>query len=241
MFCIPEPPLVTLDRKLRKAIQAGDAVEAVAVLADGASVHVVDIHGRTPLHAASRADLGFHCIDVLIAHGAVVDARDGWGHAPLHSAVLSGPVEAVIALLKHGAQADVEVNRLYSVVGNTPLQYVPYRIAEADVPVIIKHLLAAGADLNRSYNTELFNTRGRRTQAMPVTPLVSSALLGSLITVKELIAQGARLPSTSDLWYMESISSNRESLAEIRKAIAWLSSLRCGWISACVQGGFASS
>jgi ankyrin repeat protein len=76
---------------------------------------------------------------------------DAYGRAPLHDAVIDGNLEAVIGLLKGGADVNAQDNN-----GCAPLHFA----AQANAAEVVKRLLAAGArpdvrDANG--NTPLFN------------------------------------------------------------------------------------
>lgn len=61
-----------------------------------------DKSGSTPLHEAATCN-SLALIDLLLTHGAEVDATDGTGETPLHKAARNGYVEAVERLLSSGA------------------------------------------------------------------------------------------------------------------------------------------
>ncbi len=66
-----------------------------------------DVAARNPLgvHPINAAAAGgnLEALNLLLAHGADVDARMTAGHAPLHAAAANGRDEMVEALLAHGA------------------------------------------------------------------------------------------------------------------------------------------
>ncbi|KAF2650682.1 ankyrin [Lophiostoma macrostomum CBS 122681] len=66
-----------------------------------------DLSNLTPLHFAAgcaRVD----AVQMLVAHGADVDARDFHGNTPLHLAAVSGAVSVFSALVDAGASVDAE-------------------------------------------------------------------------------------------------------------------------------------
>lgn len=70
------------------------------------AVHFTDIYGMTPLHWASQ--LGYdHIVKVLIAAGAVIDARCQ-GDTPLHDALWKGHDAVVDTLIEAGASITKE-------------------------------------------------------------------------------------------------------------------------------------
>ncbi len=94
-----------------------------------------DEYGRTPLHIA--AEKGFKdIVQLLLAHGADVNAKDKYNNTPLHNAIHGNHIEIIMMLLN--AHADVNAfSRYYG----TPLE-------EADSLEIMKMLVLDGADVN---------------------------------------------------------------------------------------------
>jgi hypothetical protein len=77
-----------------------DAGIAKELIERGASVHVKDQHGRTPLHVAC-ANKQLEIVALLLEHGAVVDEPDNEGKTPYASA---SNVEIRALLKRHGAK-----------------------------------------------------------------------------------------------------------------------------------------
>ncbi|KXJ86445.1 hypothetical protein Micbo1qcDRAFT_219444, partial [Microdochium bolleyi] len=67
---------------------------------------VRDDERRTILHYASHADV----VDMLVQHGADIEARDSDGQTPLASALRRGHVEVAESLLVHGADVEARDN-----------------------------------------------------------------------------------------------------------------------------------
>jgi uncharacterized protein len=68
-----------------------------------------------PLHsAAARSQIEIS--ELLLSHGANVNARQEGGFAPLHEAAQSGNLRMAELLLKHGADVDAMTDK-----GKTPL------------------------------------------------------------------------------------------------------------------------
>lgn len=84
------------------------------LVASGADIEATDTYGRTPLHATASIWNGR--VDTLLELGAAIQAKDTNGDTPLHAAAKFANVEAVRALLDHGARVD-DVNN----AGLTPL------------------------------------------------------------------------------------------------------------------------
>jgi len=80
--------------------------DVVAFLLDhGVDPNVRSAGGSTPLHNVSNAETA----QVLIAHGAKVDARDDFGWTPLARAVQSHRRDVVRYLVSHGADVNAQL------------------------------------------------------------------------------------------------------------------------------------
>ena len=87
--------------------QAGDLSQCESFLAIGANVnHVENVeYNRTPLHAASlngRTPV----VELLIDHGADIEAKSGIGFTPLHLAAQEGHLATARLLVTRGARTD---------------------------------------------------------------------------------------------------------------------------------------
>lgn len=130
---------------------------------------------KTPLHWAAlqgKADIVFF----LITMGADVNAKDGRGNTPLHSAVQGG-AEVAAALLKAGA----DVNAQADFWGWTPL----HRAASSGNTETAIALINAGADVNAE-------------DKMGGTPLHVAAGNRQVDTVRALVKAGAHLHARDD-------------------------------------------
>lgn len=95
--------------------------------------------GGTPLHDITLSDyctLGF--LENFVRFEADLNATDGNGWTPLHWALLVGNLEIVNALLRHGANLELQCD-----MGATPLAFALSRHQYH----VFKHLFQVGADL----------------------------------------------------------------------------------------------
>jgi uncharacterized protein len=103
---------------LTEAACIGDAATLNRLPRAHAQVDARDVDGDTALHRAA-SPMGRECpevLQILIAHGAGVNAVDKDGMTPLHWAARCGAEQAGAVLLDHGADPAVR-----SLVGRTPL------------------------------------------------------------------------------------------------------------------------
>lgn len=131
----------------------------------------------TPLHAAvSKGHL--NCLQVLLAHGALVDCIDVKAQTPLFTAVRGKYLECVLTLLRAGADPDGSPSNNCSPV---------LTAAQEGDAVILKQLLKHGAEAN-SRSKVLLWTCGARVSS---GPLYLAAVYGHLECFKLLLLFGA--------------------------------------------------
>ncbi len=104
---------------MRVLLDTGASPHVRCSIPSSGSLHV--IKQRTPLHAAIFSN-SVKAIDLLVNHGADIDAADSNGITPLHMAAMLGYSSIIKRLLSRGARPDVKDLR-----GLTPLDYARIR------------------------------------------------------------------------------------------------------------------
>ncbi|XP_073345079.1 ankyrin repeat and SOCS box protein 12-like isoform X3 [Pagrus major] len=131
----------------------------------------------TPLHAAvSKGHLS--CLQVLLAHGALVDCADVKAQTPLFAAVRGKYLDCVLALLRAGANPN----------GSSSNNCSPVLTAarEGDVE-ILKELLKHGAEVNSRSKVLLWTSSARVSSG----PLYLAAVYGHMECFRLLLLYGA--------------------------------------------------
>ena len=101
-----------LDRRLLDAAYANDVAAARALIADGADVNVKDDSQQSAyLIATSEVGPGTELLELTLANGADVDAKDSYNGTGLIRAAERGHAEICRRLLEAGIDKD-HVNRL---------------------------------------------------------------------------------------------------------------------------------
>jgi ankyrin repeat protein len=136
------------------------------------------------LRAADRGDVA--AIRQLVAGGADRNVRDGYARTPLHVATYARQREAIVALVKAGADIDAKENDRYDAVTIA---------AVADDVATLKLLLELGASARQT------------TSRYDGTALIAAAHLGHDEIVKMLIKGGAPLDHVNNLGWTALIES----------------------------------
>jgi ankyrin repeat protein len=141
---IAEKDPVDSSTALHVAALNGNYGIAAFLLENGADVDAVTTDGCRALHfAVKNRYQDPSIIDLLIAHGAAVEARDRDGNTPLLLAAFKGNTHLVPALLAHGADA-----RACDDTGATLMHSFTYLKDRIKDRKLAKSLLEHGADVN---------------------------------------------------------------------------------------------
>ena len=117
---------------LHFALYMKDEANARSLIEGGADVSRRTSHGTTPLSRA--VGVGFKdIVELLIAKGADVNAKDNWNWTPLHSAVY-GHKDIVELLITEGANVNARDGG-----GRTPLWYAKDKGNNEIVELLRKH------------------------------------------------------------------------------------------------------
>ncbi|TKS90158.1 Ankyrin repeat and SOCS box protein 12 [Collichthys lucidus] len=169
--------------QLRQAVLQNNARLLNEMLCQEIYKRVINCRGGwgiagTPLHAAvSKGHLS--CLQVLLAHGALVDCADVKAQTPLFAAVRGKYLDCVLALL--GAWRETPT-------GARPTTAPPVLTAarEGDVE-ILKELLRHGAEVNSRSKVLLWTSSARVSSG----PLYLAAVYGHMECFKLLLLYGA--------------------------------------------------
>lgn len=161
-----------LGSALHAALANGHWRLAAYLVDTGAPVNHRDLAGQTPLHLATAHEAS-GVSGALLARGADISARNWQDETPLSAAARLGNHHLVRELLAHGANPNVALDQGH---GLTPLHLAIQARDHASVAALID----AGADVNHHDN---------RYQE---SPLFAAALAGDEVTVRLLLASGAR-------------------------------------------------
>lgn len=164
-----------------------------------------ELLGRTALHQAAQAG-DTHQMEALLAAGADINVRDGFGNTPLHLAAKAGRQPAVELLLKRGADPKAVAYNRY-----TPLHLAAWSGNAA----IVQLLIDKGADIKApDYNNrpplnyastkkvvEILVKAGAEANAAAMPPLLDAAMHGFPQAVEALLDHGADIQATDYTHY----------------------------------------
>lgn len=156
---------------IHTAAEAGDIAAVTALLEEDAELlQARNAGGSTPLHTASEAGM-MEIVELLVSHGAEVDAGDNENTTPLGVAAVGGHLNVIEFLISKGADPlAVDDN------GHTALHWAAFN-NHVDVAGI---LLDLGVDINAA------NSGG-------TTALHGAAFSGHTAMVEFLLSKGASL------------------------------------------------
>ena len=177
------PSPATISETSSAASADCEALQRAAVNGEDASVDSIlqskpdlvncrDKRGWTPLHNAAFSGQA-KVIQVLVAHGAALEATDQDGATPLHAAATAGKPDAIEALLQSGARIDALDH-----YDDTPLQDAAAAGSVPATDALLRHNAAIDRRCSNGF-----------------TPLQSAAFRGQPDVVRLLLAHGANLES----------------------------------------------
>lgn len=180
---------IALDSQLEAAVYAADRALTKRLLAAGASPHARSYANRTLLHFAREPS----AVNILLKHGADIEARDHSGLTPLNLFVRDLHVDLARLLIELGADIQTRDDQ-----GRTPLAYC---ILSHNRDTL-RDLAAAGADLDAPIQST-------------IRPLHLAAAQGRDDLFFDLIEAGARAPKrTLNLCASIARRDNHTELAE---------------------------
>ncbi len=198
------------------AARNGHGDVALALLRAGAEINGVAGNGTSPLVVATHSGHTELSL-MLLREGADPDAMEA-GYNALHAAVLRGDLIVVDALLNHGADPDIRLEKANPVqrasedwVLKTPLiGATPYWIAASfREPAIMERLAEAGADPLLTNGEQYRRLRDRESRINPPAPEV----VGGFATSLQAAVRG---DSTRQRYYVQ---ANPDPVGEERQAL----------------------
>jgi hypothetical protein len=126
---------------INEAVLAEDLETVKQHISYGTDINSGNSYGITPLHWASGNQESGKITELLLKHGANVDAERTDGATPMHHATHYNKIKSVEALLRYGANLEA---RDGSQFGSTPLHAAAWR----SDPQIVELLITEGAEVN---------------------------------------------------------------------------------------------
>lgn len=123
---------------LLMAVDNKDVIEVEKLLMSGANVNARNHLGETPLIRAGSLNM----IDLLLKHGADINAQDANGYSALHNAIHHVEVDTINKLLVNGADFNIQDKNGVSPVIEATIACEDHENALD----ILKKLLEVGAD-----------------------------------------------------------------------------------------------
>jgi len=216
-----------------EAVYKGDVDTVRRYLEQGGNVNAkYGFDGNTPLQRAAQNN-NKDMVEMLIAKGADVNAKDKDGNTPLQRAAQHNRKDVAELLIAKGADVNAKDKD-----GNTPLQ----RAAQHNRKDVAELLIAKGADVNAKYNAknkedytllhwaaqnnskdvaELLIVKGADVNAKEkdgYTPLLQAAWYNRKEVAELLIAKGADVNAKSNYGYTPlyfAVKNNNTNVAEL--------------------------
>jgi ankyrin repeat protein len=211
------------DPALIEAVKKGDLSQVILLLQNGISPDSTDENGCPALHWAVKENRRA-VAEILLAHGAKVDAEDG-SNTPLVMAAGFGDEEMVRLLLAHGAMVNNKVN------SHSALLVASFGVVTKRIPAEIAKLIlgedsaaevAAMGDQHLQI-AKLLLSRGADANApgedCGVTPLLVAAMGGQVELGKMLLAHGAKADVANEEFTPLKFAEMGDSPAELQKML----------------------
>src|SRR5215813_915894 len=170
---------------------AADPEKARLLIERGADVTAASKQGRTPLMVAAARKGGAPIVELLLAKGADVHAKDRLGSTALTLAARTGDLETVKLLMARGADPNAA-----DAVRRAPL----FAAAIGQNPAIVRLLLQHGAPVNaatslppEAASRTTNNIRNGPPSNSKMTALHNAASFGPVESVRGLLKAGANV------------------------------------------------
>lgn len=215
-------------QRLMKAVTTGDFSEALKILKDEASSHLLDTEtlDRALWSTTCQDEIydSYLLLEELITQGADVNyvSSDRSERTPLWNSVANGSFHTVLLLVENGV--DVNYTGLYRQhFGGEACDFAP-RAALKKNAAMLRLLISSGVDVNVQYNKAL-QTR-HRLRARPFTYnyahdkislIHEAASLGAVSAIETLLDHGAEIDAASRMCVtalIVALLSHKEEAAE---------------------------